>query len=82
MWSQGKATPGDATLALRRSLLSASALRYRRRRPRLRLGQRMEDVVAFWIREDDNRMRRMRILAVASPQGGGAQITFDRVTFR
>jgi len=85
MWSQGKATPGDVTLAITSFFIIGGYLRDigRQTTELLRSVSEMEDVIAFWIREDDIQdAPDARILAIASPQGGGAQITFDRVTFR
>ncbi len=79
MWSVGRATPGDIALAITSFFITAGYLRD--------IGQHisnlqrsvseMEDVIAFWMREDEVR-DRPDARAIDIPQG---EIVFDNVRF-
>lgn len=84
MWSEGKATPGDVTLAITSFFIIGGYLRDigRQTTELLRSVSEMEDVVAFWIREDDIRdAPDATPLKLQRPSGQGATITFDQVGF-
>lgn len=82
MWYQGKATPGDVTLAITSFFIIGGYLRDigRQTTDLLKSVSEMEDVVSFWIREDDiQNVPDAKILAIKHDKG--ATITFDHVDF-
>ncbi len=82
MWSRGEATPGDVTLALTSCFIIGGYLREigRQTAELLRSVSEMEDVVSFWIREDDIQDAKDATQLTISHHKG-ADITFDNVGF-
>lgn len=88
MWYRGEATPGDVTLAITSFFIIGGYLRDigRQTTELLRSVSEMEDVVSFWIREDDIQdVKDAGTLAITHAKGQegtkGASITFDKVGF-
>lgn len=84
LWTQGKATPGDVTLAITSFFIISGYLRDigRQTSELLRSVSEMEDVISFWMREDDIQdAKDAKILQIAHQKGQGATITFDHVGF-
>lgn len=82
MWRRGEATAGDATLAITSFFIIGGYLRDigRQTNEFLRSISEMEDVVSFWIREDEIQdMKDAPSLQIQHDKG--ATITFDRVGF-
>jgi ATP-binding cassette subfamily B protein len=84
MWYRGQATPGDVTLAITSFFIIGGYLRDigRQTTELLKSVSEMEDVVSFWIREDDiQNAPDAKTLAITHEHGKGATITFDTVDF-
>lgn len=88
LWYQGKATPGDVTLAITSFFIIGGYLREigRQTTELLRSVSEMEDVVSFWLRSDDIQdVKDAAPLAITHAKGQegtkGANITFDNVGF-
>lgn len=82
LWYNGKATPGDVTLAITSFFIISGYLRDigRQTTELLRSVSDMEDVVSFWLREDDIQdAPNATQLKIHHAQG--ATITFDTVGF-
>jgi ATP-binding cassette subfamily B protein len=86
MWYRGEATPGDVTLAITSFFIIGGYLRDigRQTTELLRSVSEMEDVISFWIREDDIQdAPDAKTLSIEHGKGktSGATITFDTVGF-
>lgn len=84
MWSRGEATAGDVTLAITSFFIIGGYLRDigRQTNELLRSASEMEDVIGFWLREDDIQdAKDAKTLAITHDKGKGATITFDQVDF-
>ena len=84
MWYEGKATPGDVTLAITSFFIIGGYLRDigRQTTELLRSVSEMEDVVSFWLRQDDIQdAPDAKSLQISHAKGQGAAISFDHVTF-
>lgn len=84
MWYEGKATAGDVTLSITSFFIISGYLREigRQTAELLKSVSEMEDVVSFWLREDDIQdVPNAGTLAITHEHGQGATITFDNVGF-
>lgn len=84
LWYQGEATPGDVTLTITSFFIISGYLRDigRQTTELLRSVSEMEDIVSFWIREDDIQdSKDAKTLLISHDQGHGANIKFDKVDF-
>ncbi len=84
LWYRGEATPGDVTLALTSCFIIGGYLREigRQTTELLKSVSEMEDVVSFWIREDDIRNSPdAKPLSITHDKGKGANIAFNKVDF-
>jgi len=84
LWYQGKATPGDVTLAITSFFIISGYLRDigRQTVDLLRSVSEIEDIVGFWLREDDiQNAPDAKALSIAHEKGKGANIIFDKVGF-
>lgn len=84
MWYKGEATPGDVTLAITSFFIISGYLRDigRQTTELLRSVSEMEDVVGFWLREDDIQdVKDAKPLTIKHDQGKGATITFQDIDF-
>lgn len=84
MWYMGTASAGDVTLAITSFFIISGYLRDigRQTTELLRAVSEMEDVVGFWIREDEIQdAADAKILTITHADNKGATITFDRVGF-
>lgn len=82
MWSKGEASAGDVTLAITSFFIIGGYLRDigRQTNELLRSASEMEDVVSFWLREDDIKdAPDAGTLSITHDKG--ASITFDTVGF-
>lgn len=82
MWYRGEATPGDVTLAITSFFIISGYLRDigRQTTELLRSVSEMEDIVSFWIREDDIQdAPDAKKLTITHDKG--ASISFDKVGF-
>lgn len=82
MWYRGEATPGDVTLAITSFFIISGYLRDigRQTTELLRSVSEMEDIVSFWIREDDiQNAPDAKTLTITHDKG--ASISFDNIGF-
>ena len=82
MWYQGEATAGDVTLSITSFFIISGYLREigRQTAELLKSISEMEDVIGFWLREDDIKdAPDAKTLAITHAKG--ATITFDKVGF-
>ncbi|MCB1551230.1 MAG: ABC transporter ATP-binding protein [Alphaproteobacteria bacterium] len=84
LWYKGEATPGDVTLSITAFFIIGGYLRDigRHTTELMKASSEIADVVGFWKREDDILDAPNATILSVPEKGKGAEITFDRVSFR